>query len=79
MLRRSYHRSFDERIQQRLKRSRFFSHIKLSKEIYLLLFFFILFLILIVRLFVLQVVNHSYYDTLLNQQHVSETSLKAQR
>lgn len=27
----------------------------------------------------MQVLNHSYYDTLLNQQHVSETSLKAKR
>lgn len=34
---------------------------------------------LILRLFYLQIIRHGYYDTLLNQQHVSETSLKAKR
>lgn len=79
MLRSSHYKSFDEKLQQRLRNSRFFSHIKLSKEIYLLSFFSLLFFILILRLFFLQVINHTYYDTLLNQQHVSETSLKAKR
>lgn len=79
MLRSSRHKWFHEKLQQRLKNSRFFSHIKLSKEVYLLAFFSLLFFVLIVRLFFLQVINHSYYDTLLNQQHVSETSLKAKR
>ena len=36
-------------------------------------------MILILRLFYLQVVQHSYYDNLLNNQHVSETSLQAKR
>ncbi|MEI7558648.1 MAG: hypothetical protein WCJ45_07875 [bacterium] len=31
------------------------------------------------RLFFLQIINHGYYDSLLNQQHVSETSLIAKR
>ncbi len=31
------------------------------------------------RLFYLQIIEHNYYDNLLNQQHVSETSLKAKR
>jgi cell division protein FtsI/penicillin-binding protein 2 len=31
------------------------------------------------RLFFLQVVNHSYYDDLLNRQHVSQSLLKAKR
>jgi cell division protein FtsI/penicillin-binding protein 2 len=79
MLKSSHHRGFDEKLQQRLKNTRFFSHIKLTKEIYLLSFFSLLFFILIIRLFFLQVINHSYYDTLLNQQQVSETSLKAKR
>lgn len=34
---------------------------------------------LILRLFYLQILQHDHYDTLLNQQHVSETSLKAKR
>lgn len=79
MLRSSHHKSFDEKFQQRLKNTRFFSHIKLGREVYLLSFFSLLFLILIIRLFFLQVINHSYYDTMLNEQHVSETSLQAKR
>ncbi|MEI6672621.1 MAG: hypothetical protein WCL02_04745 [bacterium] len=31
------------------------------------------------RLFYLQIIQHNFYDNQLNQQHVSETSLKAQR
>ena len=31
------------------------------------------------RLFILQIVQHGYYDNLLNQQHVSETALQAKR
>jgi len=34
---------------------------------------------LILRLFYIQIIQHNYYDTLLNQQHVSEISLKAKR
>ena len=34
---------------------------------------------MITLLFFLQVIQHNYYDTLLNQQHVSETSLQAKR
>ena len=52
---------------------------QVTREVYLLFFFFLLFFILFLRLFILQVVNHAYYDQLLNQQHVSETSLKAKR
>jgi cell division protein FtsI/penicillin-binding protein 2 len=36
-------------------------------------------LILILRLFFLQIIQHNYYENLLNQQHVSETSLQAKR
>ncbi len=62
-----------------LQTKTFLKYIKVSKDFYLLCFFWFLFLILILRLFYLQVIQHNYYDTLLNQQHVSETSLKAKR
>lgn len=79
MLRSSHHIGFDEKLQRRFHSSRFLSHIKVTKETYLLFFFLLLFLILLIRLFFLQVINHSYYDQLLNQQQVSETSLQAKR
>lgn len=79
MLRSMRYRSFDDTLQKWLKRSRFLKHMSVTRELYLLFFFLGLFLILLLRLFILQVVNHSYYDQLLNQQHVSETSLKAKR
>jgi cell division protein FtsI/penicillin-binding protein 2 len=79
MLRSTYAKSFDDVFQKWLKHSRFLKHIVVTKELYLLLFFLVLFLILFLRLFILQVVRHNHYDNLLNQQHVSETSLKAKR
>ena len=79
MLRHSRHQSFDEKLQHLLQSSRFFKHIKLSRELYLLAFFSLLFFILVVRLFFLQIINHTYYDQQLNQQQVSETSLQAKR
>ncbi|HBB03670.1 TPA: hypothetical protein DCZ39_02060 [Patescibacteria group bacterium] len=36
-------------------------------------------MILILRLFFLQIIDHNYYDDLLNKQHVSEISLQAKR
>ncbi|MEI7562960.1 MAG: hypothetical protein WCJ39_04645 [bacterium] len=79
MLRSSRHISFDDIVQKWLRNSRFLKHMQVTREVYLLFFFFLLFFILFLRLFILQVVNHAYYDQLLNQQHVSETSLKAKR
>ncbi len=79
MLRYSKRFDFDEKLQHLLRRTRLFKNIRVTKEIYLLAFFSFLFFILIVRLFFLQVINHWYYDTLLNQQQVSETSLQAKR
>lgn len=41
--------------------------------------FFLLFLIILIRLFQLQIVNHTKYDTLLTNQHTRTTSTKAER
>jgi len=81
MLISSYHRkkSLNLKIQERLKWIRFLKDLKVNKEFFLLLFFVFLFLILIVRLFVLQVVDHNNYEQLLNQQHASEIQLTAKR
>ncbi len=76
---RSYHKSFDQKLEYWLQTKKFFKYIKVNKDFYLLAFFWCLFLILRIRLFFLQIIDHGYYDNLLNQQHVSETSLKAKR
>ncbi len=75
----SHYKNFDQKLEHWLQTKTFLRYIKVSKDFYLLCFFCFLFLILIIRLFFLQVVRHNYYDNLLNQQHVSETSLKAKR
>jgi cell division protein FtsI/penicillin-binding protein 2 len=79
MLRYSRRFDFDQKLQHFLRRTRLFRNITITKEVYLLAFFCFLFFVLFLRLFFLQVINHTYYDNLLNQQHVSETSLQAKR
>jgi len=75
----SSYKNFDQKLEHWLQTNTFLKFVRVTKDFYLLCFFWFLFLILILRLFYLQVVNHTYYDTLLNQQHVSETSLQAKR
>lgn len=76
---RSHNISFDEKLERWLKTNTFLTFTKVTREFYLLCFFVFLFLILILRLFYLQIIKHNHYDALLNQQHVSETSLQAKR
>ena len=45
----------------------------------MLVFFAFLFFIIFLRLFWIQVIQHGYYDSLLSQQHFSESLLKAKR
>lgn len=75
----SRHQSFDQKLEYWLQTKTFLKQIKVGKDFYLLSFFWLLFLIIVLKLFYLQVIKHNYYDTLLNQQHVSETSLQAKR
>lgn len=75
----SHHKSFDQNLEYWLQTRTFLKYIKVTRDFYLLCFFWFLFLILILRLFYLQIIEHSYYDDLLNKQHVSETSLQAKR
>lgn len=75
----SRHQSFDQKLEYWLQTKTFLKQIKVGKDFYLLSFFCLLFLIIVLKLFYLQVIKHNYYDTLLNQQHVSETSLQAKR
>lgn len=75
----SHYKSFDQKLEHWLQTKTFLKYIKVTKDFYLLTFFWFLFLLLILRLFYIQIIQHNYYDTLLNQQHVSEISLKAKR
>lgn len=56
----------------------FYSHFW-KKEFIIFLIFCLLFFIIFLRLFFVQIVNHKKYDEILNNQHVSKSSLKADR
>lgn len=73
------YRNIDEYIQKKLDKIPWLSHIRVTKEFYLLIFFGFLFFVLFLRLFWLQLFNHSYYEDLLSDQHVSQSLLKAKR
>jgi len=73
------YRNMDEYIQKKLDKIPFLNHIRVTREFYLLVFFGFLFFILFLRLFWLQIFNHSYYEDLLSRQHVSQSFLKAKR
>lgn len=76
---RSHYQNFDQKLEHWLQTRTFLKNVKVTKDFYLLSFFGFLFFLLILRLFSLQIIQHSHYDTLLNQQQVSETSLTAER
>ncbi|MEI8253377.1 MAG: hypothetical protein WCG25_06645 [bacterium] len=80
MIKHSHSRlTFDERLKNLFRKYSFLKDINVSKELYLLLFFAFLFFIITIRLFFLQVLDHGYYDNILNSQHVSSSLLKADR
>lgn len=75
----SQYSSFDIQLEKRLNKIWFLKHLKVTREFYLLVFFCFLFFLILLRLFFLQVLDHKYYDNLLNTQHVSQSLLKAER
>ncbi len=50
-----------------------------SQESVVFIVFCLLFFILFIRLFFVQIINHNKYDNILNSQHVSQSLLKADR
>ena len=54
-------------------------HKWLGREFYMLLFFGFLFLILVLRIFYIQIVQSDYYDAILSSQHISSSNLTAER
>ncbi|MDR3168914.1 MAG: hypothetical protein LBU27_04060 [Candidatus Peribacteria bacterium] len=68
-----------ERTQKLLQQIPFLREITFTKEVQLMTLFFLLFAIIVVRLFYIQVIQHKTYDTKLNAQHTRSTSVKANR
>lgn len=66
-------------ITNKLKYNKKFRDFYWTPEFYIFLIFLCLFLILLIRLFVVQIVNHKKYDDILNKQHMSQSFLKAER
>ncbi|MDR2189708.1 MAG: hypothetical protein LBP53_00475 [Candidatus Peribacteria bacterium] len=80
-----YHKSYkksrtlSEHFEIFLQKIPFLRSIVFTKEVLLISFFLFLFMIIIVRLFYFQVIQHTMYDTKLNAQHTRSTSVKANR
>lgn len=72
--------SWLERYVARLsKKYSFLQHVRVTREFYLLLFFGGLFFVLFARLFYVQIIRATFYDDTLNNQHISKSSLEADR
>ena len=72
-------RNFKDSISFYFQKLPFFWNIKFSKEIQLISLFWIMFLIIIFKLFYLQIIQHNKYNTELIKQSSSLASIKADR
>jgi len=72
-------RTFWERISFYLQKIPFVWNLNFSKEIQLISLFWAMFLVLIIRLFYLQIFQHEKYNTELIKQSTSLASIKAER
>ena len=68
-----------ERIIQRFKNNKNLSDFAQRPEFVIFIVFCFLFLVLVIRLFFVQIVHHKKYEEILNNQHVTQSSLKADR
>jgi cell division protein FtsI/penicillin-binding protein 2 len=73
------HHSWTERAQKLLQQLPFLRNITFTREVQLMTLFFLLFAVIVIRLFYLQVIQHQNYDNKLNLQHTRSTSVKANR
>ena len=71
--------TLEERFQYLLQQIPGLDKVVFTKEVRLMILFFLLFGIIVVRLFYLQVLQHQVYETKLNIQHTRSTSVKANR
>jgi len=70
---------FKDFIIQKLKESKFIKEYRWTPELAILAWFVFLFLILIIRLFSVQIIHHKHYSDILNSQHTTQSSLQADR
>ena len=77
--RQSYTQKIERRLKAFLQNSNLFPTLKIGRELYVLFFFCFLFFCIILRLVFVQIIYAKDYEAQLNEQHVSESSLKAQR
>jgi len=68
-----------EQLERRLRKIPFLGNISFSREVQLMGLFFLMFGVIVVRLFYLQVIQHTTYDAKLSNQHTRSTSVKANR
>lgn len=68
-----------DQLIKRLKQIPFFYNIGFKRELYVFGFFCFLFFLIITRLFRLQIIKQSYFQSWLNSQHFSESLLEADR
>jgi cell division protein FtsI/penicillin-binding protein 2 len=71
--------TLEERFQSLLQKIPRLSGINFTREVWLIILFFLLFGVIIIRLFYLQIIQHQAYDAKLNSQHTRSTSVKANR
>ena len=71
--------TFKDFIIKKLKDNKFLKEYWWTTELWVLLWFSLLFFILVVRLFSVQVINHKKYSDILNKQHTTQSSLEADR
>ena len=70
---------FKDFIIKKLKENKFLNEYRWTQELVILSGFSILFLILVIRLFSVQVIHHKTYSEMLNKQHTTQSSLQANR
>ncbi len=74
-----YKISLKSYINKKLRQSKLLRDFSHSPEWIVFVVFCLLFFILFLRLFLVQIVNHKKYDDVLNNQHVSQSLLEADR
>ena len=70
---------FKKRIEEKLKNNKDLADFISRPEFIVFVIFCFLFLVLIIRLFFVQIINHDKYESILNSQHFTQSSLQAER
>ena len=71
--------SLRDKIARKIMKLPFLRGKHFTKEVQLMMIFWAMFFLIFVRLFFIEIIKHNDYETLLNKQHTSATSIKANR